>query len=68
LSPPAGTIDNIVAFGEDGFGEMYIVELSGEVYQVVPEPQLGMLRAGIVVLAILAHRRRLPTGCKNKAF
>jgi glucose/arabinose dehydrogenase len=57
FSPPEGTLDNIVAFGEDGFGEMYIVDLSGEVYRVVPEPQLGMLRAGIVALAWLAHRR-----------
>jgi hypothetical protein len=66
--PPAGTIDKIVAFGEGGFGEMYIVDLGGEVYQVVPEPQLGMLRAGVVALAILARRRRLSTGYKNKAF
>jgi hypothetical protein len=66
--PPAGTIDKIVAFGEDGFGEMYIVDLGGEVYRVVPEPQLGMLRAGVVALAMLARRRRLSTGYKNKAF
>jgi len=58
FSPPAGTLDDIVAFGEDGFGEMYIVDNGGEVYRVVPEPQLGMLRAGIVALAWLASRRR----------
>jgi hypothetical protein len=68
FSPPAGTIDNIVAFGEGGFGEMYIVDRGGEVYQVVPEPRLGVLRAGIVVLAILARRRRSFPGVKNEAF
>ena len=62
FSPPAGTIDNIVAFGEDGFGEMYIVDRGGEIYRVVPEPQLGMLPAGVVALAWLARRRRLRSG------
>jgi hypothetical protein len=57
FSPPAGSIDDIVAFGEDGFGEMYIVDLGGEVYRVVPEPPAGMLPAGIVALALLLHRR-----------
>ena len=68
FSPPVGTIDDIVAFGEGGFGEMYIVDRGGEVYQVVPEPRLGVLRAGIAVLAILARRRRSFPGVKNKAF
>ncbi|MBW2542037.1 MAG: PQQ-dependent sugar dehydrogenase [Deltaproteobacteria bacterium] len=58
LAPPEGTIDRIVAFGEDGFGEMYIVDLNGEVYKVVPEPSMGVLRAGIALLALLAERRR----------
>lgn len=58
LSPRAGSIDKVVAFGEDGFGEMYIVDLGGEVYRVVPEPPAGMLLAGVVALAWLVHRRR----------
>jgi len=57
FSPPEGTLDRIVAFGEDGFGEMYIVDLDGELYQVVPEPVAGMLHAGIVALGLLAQRR-----------
>lgn len=61
FSPPAGSIDDIVAFGEDGFGEMYIVDLGGEVYRVVPEPPVGMLPAGIVALAWLVHRRHRST-------
>ena len=61
FSPPAGSIDDIVAFGEDGFGEMYIVDLGGEVYRVVPEPSVGMLPAGIAALAWLVHRRHRST-------
>ncbi len=57
FSPPVGTIDNIVAFGEDGFGEMYIVDLSGEVYRVVPEPSGGMmLITGTGLLMVLYTR------------
>ncbi len=56
--PPVGAIENIVAFGEDGFGEMYIVDLSGEIYRVVPEPASGALGAGIAALALLGRRRR----------
>jgi hypothetical protein len=57
FSPLDGTIDKIVAFGEDGFGEMYIVDLGGEIYKVVPEPAVGMLPAGIIALALLARQR-----------
>jgi hypothetical protein len=58
FSPPEGSIDRIVAFGEDGFGEMYIVDLGGEIYKVVPEPNVGALRGSIALLALLADRRR----------
>jgi len=37
LTPPGGaTIGSIVGFGEDGFGEIYIVDLGGEVFKIVP--------------------------------
>jgi glucose/arabinose dehydrogenase len=62
FSPPEGAIDRIVAFGEDGFAEMYIVDLGGEIYQVVPEPAVGALRAGVVLLALLGERRRRHRG------
>ncbi len=32
----AGTVDQISAFGEDASGEMYIVDLGGQVYKLVP--------------------------------
>jgi hypothetical protein len=59
FTPPSGDIEKIVAFGEDGFGEMYIVDLGGEIYRVVPEPSRGAMIAGILLLVWLAHRRRL---------
>jgi hypothetical protein len=34
----AGTLSEIVAFGEGAGGELYIVELGGRIVQVVPEP------------------------------
>ncbi len=40
LVPAGFTIDNVVSFGEDNRGEMYIVERSGatgEVYKILPE-------------------------------
>jgi hypothetical protein len=31
-----GGLDTIVSFGVDGAGEVYIVDLDGEVYKIVP--------------------------------
>ena len=38
LTPPSGRVRDIASFGEDGFGELLIVEhrLNGAVYKVVP--------------------------------
>ncbi|MFN0060051.1 MAG: PQQ-dependent sugar dehydrogenase [Planctomycetota bacterium] len=38
LVPPAGqgTISTIAGFGEDGYGEIYICDLGGEVFKIVP--------------------------------
>lgn len=36
LTPDVGTIDQVAAFGEDAAGEMYICDLGGEVFKVVP--------------------------------
>lgn len=40
LIPNAGTINNIASFGEDSLGNLYIVDLDGEVFrlQQAPEP------------------------------
>ena len=61
LSPAVngGTIDLIVGFGEDGAGELYVVDLDGEVFRIhlpivvpaVPPWGLALLAASIAVLA-----------------
>lgn len=36
FAPDAGTIDQLVSFGLDGAGNLYIVDIAGEIFQVVP--------------------------------
>ncbi|MEZ0243191.1 MAG: PQQ-dependent sugar dehydrogenase [Sphingomonas sp.] len=36
FTPDAGTIDQIVSFGEDAAGNLYIVDITGEIFEVVP--------------------------------
>ena len=37
LDPPGpAAIENLASFGEDGRGEIYIIDLSGEIFKVVP--------------------------------
>ena len=36
FTPDAGTIDQIVSFGEDDAGNLYIVDIAGEIFEVVP--------------------------------
>jgi glucose/arabinose dehydrogenase len=35
LTPPIGFINSIASFGEDGAGELYIVDLGGEIYKII---------------------------------
>ncbi|MCB9849324.1 MAG: PQQ-dependent sugar dehydrogenase [Phycisphaerales bacterium] len=35
LTPNISTIDSVVSFGEDGSGELYIVDIGGEVFKIV---------------------------------
>lgn len=37
LVPPVGTINNISSFGEDFFGNLYIVDLGGEVFRIIDD-------------------------------
>lgn len=37
FAPDAGTIGDIVSFGEDAAGNLFIVDIGGEVFMVVPE-------------------------------
>lgn len=36
FTPDAGTLDNIVSFGEDSAGNLFIVGIDGEIFMVVP--------------------------------
>lgn len=36
LDPPSATINTIVGFGEDARGELYICDLGGEIFKIVP--------------------------------
>jgi glucose/arabinose dehydrogenase len=51
LDPPGGlSIQSISGFGEDGLGELYIVELSasnGEVFKIIPDPTASDVTAPI---------------------
>lgn len=37
FDPAVGTIDSIASFGEDGAGNLYIVDLGGEVFRVIDD-------------------------------
>lgn len=51
-------INEISSFGEDGFGNLYVVDLGGQVFALVPEPSAwAMLLAGLVALGLLVRRR-----------
>ncbi len=41
LDPPVYTINSVTSFGEDAFGEMYIVDQGGEVFKIVPRTLVG---------------------------
>ena len=58
--PAVGTIDLIVGFGEDSEGNLYIVDLGGEIFQVVPEPGalLQQIAGALALLGLARHRER----------
>ncbi len=66
--PDAGTIDQIVSFGEDGFANLYIVDLGGEVFRVegpvgfVPCPDLVLENDAILGIEIFEHCRNILLG------
>jgi glucose/arabinose dehydrogenase len=47
------------SFGEDGFGNLYILAGSGQVFQIVPEPRTyAFMLAALAMLAWIVRRRR----------
>ena len=58
FTPDAGTIDSVSSFGEDNAGNLYVVDLDGDVF-FVPEPgMIEMQLAGVALTFALARRRR----------
>jgi glucose/arabinose dehydrogenase len=55
-----GVLGNISSFGFGANGELYVVDFSGKVVQVVPEPSTWLMLA-VGVGALLLTRRRLQT-------
>jgi hypothetical protein len=57
LAPSTGAIAQIVGFGEDGAGDLYIVDLGGEIYRVVRPPLVpaaDALQRGALALVLAA--------------
>lgn len=67
-SPAEWTIDQIVGFGEDGFGNVYIVDLGGEVFRIegpagfVPCPNEVYENDAVMGTEIYEHCRVIATG------
>jgi glucose/arabinose dehydrogenase len=68
LPPDEGALDNPVAFGEDGAGEVYVVDQDGDIYQVVPVPEpAGALLLGAGAAALLAAQRTQSRGTRKRS-
>jgi glucose/arabinose dehydrogenase len=56
------SFSQIVSFGEDGFGNLYVVDLSGRVFEIVPEPRTyAILSAALALLVWRMGRRGQPS-------
>lgn len=65
FTPTAGTIDNVVAFGTDASGNVYLVDFDGEIFVIEPVPGAG----GAFSAASLAAPQAVPaTAPSNSAL
>ncbi len=46
-----------VSFGEDAVGHLYVVDITGSVFRIVPEPSSGLLLLALVGVARVIRRR-----------
>jgi glucose/arabinose dehydrogenase len=68
LEPDSGVLDNPVAFGEDGAGEVYVVDQDGDIFRFVsvPEPAAPLLLAAGAA-ALLAAQRTQSRGTRKRS-
>jgi hypothetical protein len=60
FDPDVGTIDSISSFGEDTDGNLYILDLGGEVF-LVPEPEnVWLSLTGLATVFFIVTGRRPP--------
>ncbi|PTR08398.1 putative secreted protein with PEP-CTERM sorting signal [Nitrosospira sp. Nsp5] len=60
LLSPTGISGRISSFGEDGFGNLYLVSLNGQIGMItaIPEPEsYAMMLAGMILIALWVRRR-----------
>jgi hypothetical protein len=71
FAPDSGSITYVSSFGEDHAGNLYIVDLDGEIFRIEALPEPTALLSGLTGIAGLAFLRRRPalrsrgfsTGC-----
>lgn len=66
LLSPTGISGSISSFGEDGFGNLYLVSLNGQVGMItaIPEPKAyAMMLAGMVLITLFIRRRKKAAIC-----
>lgn len=66
LLSPTGISGSISSFGEDGFGNLYLVSLNGQVGMItaIPEPKAyAMTLAGMVLVTLFVRRREKAATC-----